>query len=151
MLISLTSGEAWVTPFVIQLSLLYWVFPLVSKKRWSDTCPIGFCLPFLLPFKSQSCYVLVSRLPDPKQPYVHQKRGSHCSQYDTRAVCFLVFPELVYCFVHIFLFFFFPHLMKLQTLPVQGEAKKVMVSNTFSFPSTCLRQTYRITSMLKKF
>lgn len=42
-------------------------------------------------------------------------------------------------------------MMKLQTLPVQGEAKKVMVSNTFSFPSTCLRQTYRITSMLKRF
>lgn len=56
----------------------------------------------------------------------------------------------LYCFVRIFLFFFF-YMMQLQTLPVQGEAKKVMVLNTFSFPSTCLRQMYRITSTLKRF
>lgn len=42
-------------------------------------------------------------------------------------------------------------LIKLQTLPDQEEAKKVMALNTFSFPSTCLRQTYRITSMVKRF
>lgn len=60
--------------------------------------------------------------------------------------CFLNWFAL-YCFLHLFFFL----LIKLQTLPDQEEAKKVMVLNTFSFPSTCLRQTYRITSMVKRF
>lgn len=42
-------------------------------------------------------------------------------------------------------------LIKSQTLPEQEEARRVTVWNIFSFPSICLRQMYKITSMWKFF
>lgn len=42
-------------------------------------------------------------------------------------------------------------LIKSQTRPEQKEARKAMVWNIFSFPSTCSRQMYKITSTWKVF
>lgn len=155
MLISLTSGKVGVIVMDCCSFLLfscphfYWIFPLVNKNdNLTLVQEVFFCFFFAVhAFKLNpiACWVLPSRaalcLSEVREPLcLVLHKGCTLLNVSWTGLHYIVF-----CISSFFL------LIKLQTLPDQEEAKKVMALNTFSFPSTCLRQTYRITSMVKRF